>query len=88
MSVHEGLTLKTFKKPLFSSNIQLALLQLCSLVHMYFIIRYGRIGFFQRNVIYNGDNDLHMVDIESPGTKPPPLSFLIVRVVIIRCGRE
>jgi len=42
-----------------------------------------RTGFFHRNVIYNGDNDLHMADKESPGTKPPPLSSLTIRVVII-----
>jgi len=43
-----------------------------------------RIGFFHRNVIYNGDSDFHMADKESPGIESPPLSSLTVRVVIIR----
>lgn len=34
MSAQEGLTLRTLRKPLLSSNIQLALLQLCSPVHL------------------------------------------------------
>jgi hypothetical protein len=41
-----------------------------------------RTSFFHRNVIYNGDNDLHMVDKESLGTEPPLLNSLNVKVVI------
>jgi hypothetical protein len=42
MSPQEGLTLRMLRKPLLSSNIQLALLQLCSPVHLYLIIGYGK----------------------------------------------